>query len=255
MKDERHKPAAKDFDAVASQLSDKQAAHGDAHGDAHGEDPVVGAGGEKAFEYEDGQGGLLSREIPPVEKAQPDRRLRSLWTEADEIWERCQDRRPFRGFVAADYQEVYEALVRLQGRLVTVLEWGSGLGVITIMASNLGFEAYGIESESPLVDWSRKLAEKYGPNARFVTGSFIPEEYEWNPECADDSFRTEVDVEPAYDELDMELRDFDLVYAFPWPDELPLYHDIMRQCGGENSLFLTYDAREGIWLDRIRRRR
>lgn len=214
----------------------------------------LNSGIEKTLEYQE-QDGFLSCEVPLLDRVQPDQATRSLWTEADEIWERAQDRRPFRAFVAADYQEVYQALVRLQGRLVTVLEWGSGLGVVTIMASNLGFEAYGIESEPHLVDWSRKLAEKYGPNAQFATGSFIPAEYEWSPEFADESFRTEVDVEPAYEDLDMELRDFDLVYAFPWPDEQALYHDIMRQRGGENGLLLTYDAREGIRLGRFRNSR
>ena len=179
-----------------------------------------------------------------------DKRLRQLWAEADEIWDRCQDRREFRAYVPAYYHDVYQALVRLQSHLVTVLEWGSGLGVVTIMASNLGFQAYGIESEAGLVEWSRELAQKYGPNAQFFTGSFIPREYEWSPEHSDESFRSDVNAEPAYDDLDMELRDFDLVYAYPWPDEQPLYHDIMRQCGSKNSLLLSYDAREGIVLIR-----
>lgn len=175
-----------------------------------------------------------------------------MWREAQEIWDRCQNQRPFRAFVAADYEVVYLALARLQGRLVTVLEWGSGLGVVTIMASNLGFEAYGIEAEPHLVEQARRLARKYGPRAQFVTGSFIPKEYSCDPETADESLRSDVDAEPAYDDLDMELRDFDLVYAFPWPDEHQFFRDILRRHGGKNSLFLTFEAREGCLLSKMR---
>lgn len=181
--------------------------------------------------------------------------MQALCSEAGEIWDRYENEREFRGFVAADYEAIYQVLVQLQGRVATVLEWGSGLGVITIMASGLGFDACGIEIEPELVDLSRDLAGKYGPQARFATGNFIPDHYEWSPEYGDGDFRTTSEAASGYEELDMELRDFDLVYAYPWPNEQPMYHDIMRQCGGKNSLYLGYDVREGASLSRFGRRR
>jgi len=178
--------------------------------------------------------------------------MRLLWSDADEIWDDCRNKLEFGGFVSADYLEIYNELVQLQGQIVTVLEWGSGLGVVTIMASRLGFEAYGIEVEPLLVERSQLLAEQYGPDAQFATGSFIPDDYQWNIEPAGNPSRTETDSRAAYDEIDMELRDFDLVYAYPWPDEHGLYLDIVCSCGGEHPLFLSYDAREGALLTRIR---
>jgi hypothetical protein len=148
-------------------------------------------------------------------------RMQALSSEAGEIWDRCQAKREFR--------------------------------VITIMASSLGFDACGIEIESQLVNLARGLAEKYGPQARFATGNFIPDDYEWSPEYGDGDFRTASEATSGYEELDMELRDFDLVYAYPWPDEQPMYRDIMQQCGGRNSLYLGYDAREGTILSRLGR--
>lgn len=185
-----------------------------------------------------------------TQPAEPDAQTRALWSEADEIWERFQNDLEFRAFVSADYHDVYRALVALQGRVATFLEWGSGLGVVTIMASNLGFEAHGIESEQRLVDRSRELAQRYGRGAQFITGTFIPREYEWSVEHSGESFRSDIEAEPAYDELDMELRDFDLIYAYPWPDEQALFRHIIRECGGEDALLLLYDAREGIMLSR-----
>ena len=177
--------------------------------------------------------------------------MKQLWTESDDLWERCRNKLEFGSFVSADYLAIYQELVQLQGQVETVLEWGSGLGVVTIMASRLGFDAHGIEVEPRLVEHSLLLAEKYGPDAQFATGSFIPDDYVWDNEMTSDSTRTDHDSRAAYDELDMELRDFDLVYAYPWPDEHPFFMNIMQTCGGEGSLFLCYDAREGTLLTRV----
>jgi hypothetical protein len=181
--------------------------------------------------------------------------MRSMWAMAEEIWDRYQDEHHFFGFVAADYAAVFDALVELRGRAATFLEWGSGLGVVTIMASRLGFQAHGIECEAGLVDLSRLLAEKFGPEAVFAEGSFIPRQYHWTGHYGDELDRTDAAAAPAYDELGMELRDFDLVYAYPWPGEQPFYRDILRQFGAPHARFLCYDVREGISLHRIRRRR
>ncbi len=177
--------------------------------------------------------------------------MRSLWKESDEIWNEFHDQEGFGGYVSADYVEVYESLLKLQGQVDTVLEWGSGLGVVTIMASRLGFQAYGIEVEPVLVEHSQELAERYGPDAQFAAGSFIPDDYQWGFELPGNPSRTETDSRAAYDELDMQPHDFDLIYAYPWPDEHGLYLDIIRNHGGENALFLCFDAREGVSLTRL----
>src|SRR5687767_11949845 len=57
-------------------------------------------------------------------------------------------------FVPSDFEVVYRALVAIQsGHLATgrrLIEWGSGLGVVTCMATWVGFDAVGIEIESKL---------------------------------------------------------------------------------------------------------
>lgn len=177
--------------------------------------------------------------------------MRALWAEAEEIWDEYHEVEGFGGYVSADFVEVYQALLKLQGQVDTVLEWGSGLGVVTIMASRMGFQAYGIEVEPLLVDHAEQLAERYGPDAQFAVGSFIPDDYQWGIELPGNPSRTETDSRAAYDELDMQLHDFDLVYAYPWPDEHGLYLDIIGNHGGEQALFLSYDAREGVSLTRL----
>lgn len=170
----------------------------------------------------------------------------ALWAEAQEIWVENENDPAFFGYVSADYLAVFEALIRLRGRVLNIVEWGSGLGIVAIMASRMGFDAYGIEAEGPLVEHAERLAEVYGPSARFAHGSFIPDEFVWDPLDSDEISRTVIDVPSGYDHFDMELRDFDLVYAYPWPTEHEMYRNIMRECAADNSLLLTYDIREGI---------
>ncbi|MEM7478744.1 MAG: hypothetical protein AAF483_27490 [Planctomycetota bacterium] len=175
-----------------------------------------------------------------------------LWQEAMEIWDEQQNEPAFEGYVCADYLAVGQQLASLRGKAVTFLEWGSGLGVVTIMASHMGFEAYGIEAERGLIEYSKSLTEKYGAEAdypaKFAQGSFIPDAFKWNPADGEELSRTIIDMPAAYDALDMELRDFDFVYAYPWPDEHTLFESILRQFARADVLWLSYDAREGTRL-------
>ena len=167
---------------------------------------------------------------------------------ADDLWEEQQNEEEFASYVSADYGEVFDALVGLRERATTFLELGSGLGAVTIMASRLGYEAYGIEAADALVDYSRDFAATLAPDAVFGTGSFIPDQFEWDPAMGDESVRTFIDIPDAYGEIDMDLRDFDLIYSYPWPTEHALYENFLGQFARPGALFLCYDAREGIIL-------
>lgn len=183
----------------------------------------------------------------------PDAADHALLSEFRELWDEVEARRAanrktpgFSNFVSADYEQVFHALLEHRGKRHRLLEWGSGLGVVTIMADRLGFEAYGIEIEPMLVDYACELAESWGSDAEFFVGSFIPEGFELDIEEGDEVFRTVEYTEPAYDEMDMELRDFDLVYAYPWPGEHSFHLSIMRQFGNPDAILMTYDGREGV---------
>src|SRR5215470_19355500 len=67
-----------------------------------------------------------------------------------------------RPYAAADGRVVFDELARRAARGRTFLEWGSGIGTITIMAERLGFEAVGIEIDARLVAAARELAGRVG---------------------------------------------------------------------------------------------
>lgn len=172
--------------------------------------------------------------------------FKELWAAADTIWN-DNDRHPgFHAYVSADYSAVVKSLAQFRDQNLRFIEWGSGLGVVTIMASRMGFEAYGIEAESALLDHAEELAEKFGPDATFAQGSFIPNGFQFDPGSGDESIRTIIDVPDAYDDLGMEICDFDLIYSYPWPTEHHLYHNVLREYGHTGSILVTYDARESI---------
>ena len=185
----------------------------------------------------------------------PASELKQLWSEAAALWDQFEKNRGFEAYVPADYPLVYERLLRLQGKAFNFLEWGSGLGVVTIMASKLGFDAHGLEISPELVEQAEMLARRFGCKANFAVGSFVPSQYEWDPRMGEDGLRTDFDAADGYDELRMSLSDFDLVYAYPWPDEHAVFEDIMRSHGSKHTIFMTYDVREGVTVRRNRGRR
>ena len=110
-------------------------------------------------------------------------------------------------FVASDYRLAWQVLRRLRSEGVLrpgarFLEWGSGQGMVAILAALLGFEAEGVELDARLVAASRRLAARYGAGgrARFVHGSY--------------------ERIPGQNGLPVvDARGADAVYAYPWPGE------------------------------------
>jgi hypothetical protein len=174
-------------------------------------------------------------------------RLHALAEEGREIWDRFDvevRQNGFHPFVAADYENVLQALMALRAPGLRFLEWGSATGIITIMADLLGFEAYGIELDARLVETARELARKHGSNARFAAGSFLPSGYRYRPRHGDGRLGTIGDGESGYRELGVPLDDFDLVYAYPWGGEEPMMLDLMKSYGGRDARLLMLAGSE-----------
>lgn len=181
--------------------------------------------------------------LDPVLRA----RLHALAEEGREIWDRFDmevRQNGFHPFVAADYENVLQALLAQRAPGQRFLEWGSATGVITIMADLLGFQAYGIELDARLVDQARELAAKHGSGARFAAGSFLPSGYRYRPRHGDGRLGTIGDGESGYRELGVPLDDFDVVYAYPWGGEEPMMLDLMRSYGGRDARLLLLTGSE-----------
>ncbi len=164
----------------------------------------------------------------------------------------------FRGFVPSDYVFVYHALRAVAEADVACgnafCEWGSGLGVVASLAALVGFDAIGIEIDRDLFDASLKLAEDFGIPVEFINGSFISQGADdlvdrAFAEC-DGGLSLDPHADHAYDELGMEVRDFDVVFAFPWPNDEELTADLFERYAARGALLLTYSDPDCIRMRR-----
>lgn len=178
--------------------------------------------------------------------------LQPLFEDGAAVWSEFRRRQGphFHPFVPADYAGAADVLRRLLPHASNFLELGSGVGVITVAADLLGFEAFGIELDPWLVEQAIQLADRHASGATFVAGSFVPEEFRDAVAGHHTDQITTHEGEPAYLELGMELSDFDLVYMFPWPGEEDLHLEMLQRHGRPDTLVLLYGGTEGFQLFR-----
>lgn len=187
-------------------------------------------------------------DLPPDEPAPSDAlraRLTALCTEGWALSDKFGDevrQHKFHPFVAADYEVVLDILIRHRRPGLRFLEWGSATGVITIMADMLGFDASGIELDSTLVATARTLAERFESGARFVSGSFIPNGYRWQPRDGDGRTGTLGTGPSGYLLLARSLDEFDVVFGYPWGGEEAMMIDLMGSYGRPGALLILHGA-------------
>jgi predicted O-methyltransferase YrrM len=161
-------------------------------------------------------------------------------------------------FVPSDYELVYRALESVQElRLATgrrFLEWGSGIGVVSCLAAQVGFDAVGIEIEPPLVEIARSLAADHGFDVQFACGSYVPDGAEPLVDIIGEVTWLRTDRPDCYDDLELDPEDFDVVFAYPWPGEEQVIFDLFASCAAVGTLLVSYHSQEGLRVQRKVRR-
>jgi hypothetical protein len=180
--------------------------------------------------------------------------VRSFLREAGRRIRRFQRHARVPGFVPADYEAAYGLLRAVAAAGLTrgnlFCEWGSGFGVVACLAAMLEFDACGIEVEPELVDAARRLADDFGLPVEFARGSFIPPGGE--PRAAGGFAWLTAEADDTHQELGLGADDFDVIFAYPWPDEEGLTGDLFERYASGGALLLTYHGGEDF---RLRRKR
>lgn len=187
--------------------------------------------------------------------ARPQADVRRFLREAGRRVRRVQRSDPAPAFAASDFGRVYGALrdVERAGLLAGrwFCEWGSGLGVVSCLAATLGLDAWGIETEPVLVRAARRLAADFGLPVEFVRGSYIPAAAEAGLTHGRDYAWLSRGGPSAYEAMGLGPEDFDLVFAYPWPDEEALIEGLFEGHARAGAMLLTYHADGELRLRRL----
>ncbi len=137
-------------------------------------------------------------------------------------------------FIPGDYRyafQVMQWLLRTKAvpKGASFLEWGSGQGMVAILAALLGFDSTGVEIDERLVMESRELAARYDTLVRFEHGSY-------NPDTED------------LEVITAEKRE--VVYVYPWPGEEHFFLQLFDETAPAGAYLLMCLGPEDIRLYR-----
>jgi len=196
---------------------------------------------------------VVNLNLPVVETTVPGD-VHAFLREADRRIERFQHHRCIPGFVPSDFDRTYGVLRALATAEVApgnlFCEWGSGFGVVACLAAMLDFDACGIEIEGELVDAAQQLAEDFGLPVEFIRGSFIPVGGEAYVAAVDGFSWLSTDADDAHAELGLDPDDFDVIFAYPWPDEERATVNLFERYAGVGAVLATYHGGEDFRLRR-----
>jgi len=175
--------------------------------------------------------------------------------EADRRIDEFQRDSPVPGFVACDLQYTYRVLRTVAEAQVApgalFCEWGSGFGVVACLAALLDFDAVGIEIDRRLVNEAQKLADDFELPVEFLHGSFIPHGAAIESDPDNGTGFAWLDHEEAGEgELAFDPDDFDVIFAYPWPDEEDVTTVIFERFAKPGALMVTYHSDNDFRLRR-----
>ena len=186
----------------------------------------------------------------------------SLIQDADDRWEKFWAQKlnkRYPRYVASEPAQVYAALKHVRDEDLALgerfIEWGSGFGVATNLAAQLGFEATGIELEDGLVEIAESLAEKHQTGAEFIATTYIPEGYisydhvGGSDIVPDESFGHQAEP-PRYDGMDIGLDEIDVFFVYPWPGEQEMMLKLFQYVANEDAILIAYYGDQEICIYR-----
>jgi hypothetical protein len=166
---------------------------------------------------------------------------------------------PIPAFVPSDFMAAYGVLAVIDEQALAAgslfCEWGSGFGVVTCLAAYLEFEAYGIEIEPALVREAEQIAADFDLPAQFAEGNFVPPDAEGLAATPGEVSWLATEGRNAYEELGLNVDDFDVIYAYPWPGEDDILGDLFERFAADGALLVTYNGVEDFRVRRRIRRR
>ena len=159
------------------------------------------------------------------------------------FWDRWH-RKPIEQYVACDFRYVAACISEiikqelLDGK--TFCEWGCGFGIVTGLAWLYGLDAVGIEAEPFLVQQARDLLKKQNIQAEVWQGNFLPRGAEKLATEQADHPSLFHEMPSAYDEHDLAIDDFAMIFAYPWPGEEHFLREVFYRYARHGAVMLMF---------------
>jgi hypothetical protein len=159
-------------------------------------------------------------------------------------------------FVSSDFRTVDACLKWIVDERLAAgknfCEWGCGFGVVAMLAALHEFHACGIEVEPELIAAAIELAEDFEIEVDLAQGSLIPDgglDVALELESLIELEHIDTDSPSAY-ELGIDVDEFDLIFAYPWPGEELYWETIFDDFACSGAMLLTYHGIEDLRLHR-----
>ena len=156
--------------------------------------------------------------------ANASRLIRDCKESSEGICARSSGRGDIPKFVATDGSIGWNLLNSVQqqtcvDRNPVFCEWGSGVGLVTLLASLMGMSATGIEIEEELIDIAEGFSRQYKIPASFVHASVFLKD---NPLPQ------------------INYSDVDIFYVYPWPNEIVKMISLFEQVARRGAILVCY---------------
>ncbi|MFM8570479.1 MAG: class I SAM-dependent methyltransferase [Pirellula sp.] len=173
--------------------------------------------------------------------------IQGLLAKADSLLQSYWDswhRRPIEQYVACDFRDVWRAMQAVKSqRLPTgnlFCEWGCGFGIVTAMASKLGWDAVGIEAEAFLVQQAQAFLRSEKIPAEIWHGNFLPNGAERLAKRQANHASLFHKVPCVYDCESLGIDDFGTIFAYPWPGEDYFLKDVFRLYAADRAILVMF---------------
>ncbi|QDS96614.1 hypothetical protein FF011L_54260 [Roseimaritima multifibrata] len=146
-------------------------------------------------------------------------------------------------FVASDHPLVYRTLDWIaETRLATgnrFIEWGCGFAVNACAAASLGWDVLAVEVEPKVVAEAAKMIAMWQQPVELLQGNFLPPNAE---RFSEDPYLPSLghSAESIYAKLDMQIDDFDIIFAYPWPGEHRFIDELFAVTAAPGALLVTF---------------
>lgn len=126
----------------------------------------------------------------------------------------------------------------------TVLDLGSGNGIAAALFALKGFDAYGIELNPGLVTRSQEHASRVGLKLTIAMGNYFPRDV--REKLKEDYHVRLRDSADPYKALGREFKDFDLIFNYPFPTQMPAIFQLFGDYARKGQRLMLF-GNENCW--------